>query len=195
MNEEILKQAMAVFNTPDKWNAFLELTYNRDTIKDRWHNALYRKIIELSNTIPDYEIWSINRVDNWGVTWYLNDFGGSSVVIHSWACFNIRIWIRGVSEDKRKKIYDLLKTDKFIPLFSCFDKIITRNSFPHEVPVEGHIPFNFQSNFEGDWARNTLKISWFAGNETENVARQILDRVNKFRTPEITELIFELNRV
>lgn len=45
MNEEILKQAMAVFNTHEKWNAFLELTYNRETIKDRWHNSLYRKIV------------------------------------------------------------------------------------------------------------------------------------------------------
>jgi hypothetical protein len=193
MNEEILAQAMALFDTPEKWNAFLELSYNRDLLRDRWYGCLLQKIIELSNITPNYELWGVIKIDNWGVSWYLNEFNWNSVVIHSWAGYNVRIWLR-VSEDKRKNIYELLNTDKFIPLFSCFDKIRTRNIFPNEFPIEGHISFDFQSNFEGDWTRNALKFSWYAGNETEKVANQILNKINRFRTPEITELLIELNK-
>lgn len=64
MNEKLLQQAMALFDTQDKWDAFLELCYTRDTICEKWRSALMEKLKQRFYSSPNMDKWQI-RNDKW----------------------------------------------------------------------------------------------------------------------------------
>ena len=46
MQKELTNQAMALFDSPEKWNAFLDLVSETEFIKKHWHSTLKRALLK-----------------------------------------------------------------------------------------------------------------------------------------------------
>ena len=81
--------------------------------------------------------------------------------------------------------------------------IISKDSKDTEVPLEGNVIFDFDEydifkSYYGDWKdkNNILSaFAWYAYNDTDNVARQIMEQVDKIRTPEMTDLFRKVDEL
>ena len=60
MNQELLKQAKALFDSPEKWNAFLELVWQKDEIRNQWFIKLREEANKKFSTEEFVEGWVFN---------------------------------------------------------------------------------------------------------------------------------------
>lgn len=191
MTEELLQQAMGLFDTAEKWNAFVELSYNKNEIANRWWKNLQRELVKQSCE-SGYSEWTFDIWNAWDIQWRLKKFQNTYIAVHSWAGFNYRLWIRNADEDRRNRIYTLLDTERFVMLKSM-PKLVNLNRASNEVVRDAHFQFDFSDSCDSNWSKMVEMFAWRAGNDTENMARQIMGQVNRFRTPEMTSLFEELN--
>lgn len=61
MNEKLLQQAMAMFDSQEKWDAFLELCYSKDTIRNKWREALKNRLKHLFGSTVDTDKWQFDK--------------------------------------------------------------------------------------------------------------------------------------
>jgi hypothetical protein len=187
MNEELLKQAMALFNTPEKWNAFRELVNIDDSIQQKWWKKLqqevYKRELETANPEWDIFIW-----DDWGdIRWYIKEWWRDSLCVH-FGGDDFRVYA-GFGDLDKDKIADLLNNEKFYALKLCFDRV--DGSDETTIGWEER-NFSFNTIYDGNIPNHQI-LSWYAGHETEKFADQIIAKVRKFQTPEITALFCEIN--
>lgn len=186
MNREFLKDAMDLFDTPEKWNSFIALSNKKNEINNEWYKKAKTGII--SHFINDsVEGWSYVNWNIWDYRWFLEDFGKESLCL--WMFSNrIGLWLNGNLFDS-KKATTLLSTEKYAPLLSVlrpdniFDndwKVFEVGNFSFDTVNDGH--------FESD------KLAWYAGNETEKYVEQVVEKVNRIRkNSELTQLLREIN--
>ncbi|MDR0834369.1 MAG: hypothetical protein LBN93_09360 [Candidatus Symbiothrix sp.] len=186
MNEELLSKAMALFDTPEKWNAFCELLNRRDDIQNRWWRKLQQEVYrrELTTNNPDWDIYIWN---NWDIRWYLKEFGQNSLCVHFWGdAFRVFLNYGNLDISKCK---ELLKDSKFDAIRNCFDRIDYSND---ETIGQADRNFSFGTIYDGKFP-DARTLSWYAGNRTEEFADQLIAKVWKFQTTEITALFKEIN--
>lgn len=102
----------------------------------------------------------------------------------------IGLWVNPNAFNSQK-ITDLLNTDAYSIIMSVLRpdvvfsgdwKLVEYGNFDFESPYNEH--------FDND------KLGWFAGNESEKFADQLLEKINKIRKNEtITRLFTDLNRI
>lgn len=188
MNQELIKQAMVMFDSPEKWNAFLELVGQKDAIRNQWQTKLKEEANKKFSTDESIDGWSFKSWGNWTMKWYQTKHGEDSIAIW-FEDGQISLWC----DSKIFRIEDIhkkLKTEEFKPLFDSFSRI--DNSFEEGYLVKEIRNFSFNSPFDTKF--DVDRLSWFAGNETENFLNQIVEKVNKFRKDEkINSLLDELN--
>ncbi|WP_312298156.1 hypothetical protein [Chryseobacterium sp.] len=186
MNREFLKQALNLFDTPEKWNSFLELSNKKNEINNEWYKKAKTEIIHYFINDPA-EGWSFVNWNTWDYRWFLEDFGKESFCL--WMFGNrIGLWLNG-NHFESAKATALLSTEKYSPLLSTlrpdsiFDndwKIFEAGNFFFDSVNDGHI--------END------KLAWYAGNKTEKFVEQVTEKVNRIRkSPELTQLLREIN--
>jgi hypothetical protein len=189
MNEELLLAAMRLFDTPEKWNAFCELMNKNGEIQNRWWRKLQTEVYQRESGKQNLD-WDIMIWGNWDIKWFIR---GSelisnqyrSLVIHFW-CDGFRVYYGGLDIDK---VNELLENPKFGIIKSCFDNI--EGSDSEKIGWE-YRNFSFGSVFDGKFP-DARSLSWYAGNETEKFADQLIQKVKKFQTQEITALFKEIN--
>ena len=198
MNNESLKLAMNLFDKYEKWDAFVELSTFKPEIRRRNLERLRSKINEYSISTETIK-WHV-LLNNEQYRWFLADSGQESMCIW-WDLNTLKLWCNpntlAVNEIK-----DLLTTPAFDPIVKCFDNIDSK-SFPTQNHFfEEKHRYTFSNGLT--YCSITIdrideeskdRLSWFAGNMTDEMARIIMDKVNRFRTPEITSLLMELNRI
>ena len=187
MNREFLNEAINLFDTSEKWDSFIELSNKRNEIKDTWYKSAKETINNffLNDTV---ENWSFH---SWGICdykWYLEDFGKDSLCI----CMQwnyIHLWVNPTIYN-HKKIEAFLNTEKYSTLLTFF-RIDEMFQHGWNLAVEtGN--FYFDSPYDGNFTDE--KLTWYAGNKTEEFVNQIAEKVNRIRkNPELTELLRELN--
>jgi len=189
MNRELLQQTASLFEkqkSPEKWNAYLELIAQKEQIKNLWFNKLKSELIKyFSTNIEDGWKWDENKMN-----WYLAEFGPQSLSIWLEGYTKFSLW---VNNDKfnNDEITELLQTEKYSELLSAFSRIDKRFEGGYQVIENGN--FSFGSEHDGEFAVDHL--AWYAGNETNNLATQIIDKVNKIRQDKtLTDLLAELCR-
>lgn len=194
MNEELLRKAMDIFDTPEKWNSFLELCksavgiigHQNTEIQGIWWRKLQNEVYsrELKNTNPDWEIYIWN---NWDIMWYLKEFSDKSICIHFYG-EKFRVFYDYGFLDINK-VNELVKDPKFDIIKNTFDKI---DGSDHQTIAWVHRNYSFGSIYDGNFP-NSQTLAWYAGNRTSDFADQIINDVRKLQTPEITALFREIN--
>lgn len=106
MNENLIKEAMAVFDTPEKWAAFCVLCDNRNEMLKVWLSELTDKLQKMLS--PEWVAKSIDveHHDNIAIKLHLKEYGDRALSI-VWYMNNPRIvlWI-----DSNKHNSDLAKS-------------------------------------------------------------------------------------
>lgn len=186
MNREFLNEAINLFDTPEKWNSFIELSNKRNDINNEWFKRA--KVVTINHFINDIvENWSFINWNTWDYRWFLEEFGKESFSI--WMFGNrIGLWVNGAEYDSIKAT-SLLRTERYSPLLSFLraDEI-----FQGDWKIAELGNFSFDSNSDGNI--ENVELAWYAGNKTEEFVNQIAEKVNRIRkNPELTELLRELN--
>jgi hypothetical protein len=194
MNQELIKQAQDLFDSYDKWNAFIELSNSRGKIREKYFEKLKLGLSKhFVNESRDN--WSFTIYSNEQYRWFITEFGKNSICL-LWRVNDLVLWCDPPFIDV-PKVIDLLNTPKFIPILNCFDFMDSvSTSYPHHFCEEKlRYKFNDESSYSGPDEENHEKLSWFAGNKTDEMILQIAEKVNRFRTTEITSLLIELNEI
>lgn len=187
MNEELLQKAMLLFDTPEKWNAFVELANNKDEIHNRWwkslQNAVYQH--ELRELNPD---WGITIWSDCDIKWFIKDNTDKFLVIQFTKEY-FRVFSNFGALDINK-VNELIKDPRFDCIRNAFDRIDGTN---HETLAWEYRNFSFGTIFDCKFPNSSI-LSWYAGNKTDEFADQLIRKVRKLQTPEITELFREINQ-
>lgn len=188
MNEELLRQTMDLFDKPEKWMAFWELHKKADDIRSRFWKRLQSEVYnrELKNANPDWDIYIWSPSIPWDIMWYIKGESNRSICVHFWGD-GFRVHSNYGDLDVTK-VSTLIKEPRFDILLSCFDRIDGRDE--KSIGMESG---NFRFGSESDGNFTSEQLAWYAGNKTEEFADQIIAKVRKFQTPEITALFKEIN--
>jgi len=189
MSKELLQQTAGLFElpkSPEKWNAYLELTAQKEQIKNLWLNKLKSELIRyFSTNIEEGWKWNENKMN-----WYLAEFGTESLAIWLENYTKFSLWVNN-DKFKNDEITELMQTEKYSTLLSAFSRIDKRFEGSYQVIENGN--FTFGSEHDGEFGIDHL--AWFAGNETENLSIQIIEKVDKIRKDKnLTKLLGDLCR-
>lgn len=193
MTPELLTQATNIFDSYDKWNAFIELSNVRNLIKDRYFEEL--KLGLSKHFINDVrQDWLFRPDHQYQYRWYLKDYGAESICILM-NINHIYLWCNPQLFDANL-IKEYLNSPEYLSIFSCFDFTDTLSSpnLHHFCEERHRFNFNDSTSYPTNNEINHDKLSWFAGNKTEEMVQQIAVKINRFRTPEISKLLLELNQ-
>ena len=80
----IEEQTAKIFDTPEKWEAYLDLVSHKERIIQMWNNRLSEKIKQHYSN-EDSQEWGFHVEDNNDFRWYLKEFGYNSLLL----CFEI----------------------------------------------------------------------------------------------------------
>ena len=189
MSKELLQQTASLFEkpkSPEKWNAYLELTLLKEQIKNLWLNKLKSELIKyFSTNIIDGWEWDENKMN-----WYLAEFGPESLAIWLEGYTKFSLWVND-AYFKNDEIKKFLQKGKHSALLSAFSRIDTRFDGSYQVVENGN--FTFGSEHDGEFEIDHL--AWYAGNDTECLSMQIIEKVNKIRQDKnLTSLLADLCR-
>lgn len=193
MQKELLIQALNLFDSSDKWNAFVEMANQKETMKWHYFHKLKQPLLKYFNENPVSgwlcESWGDPNFD---LRWYLKDFGKGSLALAIGWRFEFHLHLEDTIAFDTNRVTELLKAEYSILLsaFERVDRMYERNTKAMECRNYG-----FGSPYDFNFDNSQLdKLAWFAGNETEKFAEQIIKKVEKFRRNEqLTKMIYELN--
>ncbi len=183
----LIEQVQDFFSTKQEWETFLELNRNKDLIRNNWFLKLKNKI----NAIPLPDGWGTISWGYWDYRWFIKDYGSESLCL--WLAGNsLRIWAnRNVLDSK--KVYDLLLDSRYSLIKSAFDEIYEIYDSNNEIRFEERGNFSF----DGEPASGNIdidKMAWYANYKTNELAEQIIIKVNKFITNQnITKMFREID--
>ena len=187
MNEELIQKAMAMFNTPEKWVAFTDLVDKQNVFQERWWKNLqaevYQRETQTGNPDWDIKIWG-----NWDIKWFIRGENENSLAIHFWADF-FRIFSNYGFLDT-EKVNKLIEDQRFNIIKTSFDRIDGSDWATIGWEIRN---FSFGTDYDGKFPHHRI-LSWYAGNRTKEFADQLIAKVRKFQTPEITALFKEINK-
>jgi hypothetical protein len=190
MQNEELRQAITLFDTPEKWTAFIDLSNQKDRLK----RMMTRTAIVRANHyfLQEHPVpgWSFQQLgaEDFGMIWYLTAFGEYSIcLVLAWDgvfVLEVRGGANSVEETTR-----LLKDSKFSALMNCFERV---DSWWDERFM-GREKFNFHFDSPSDGHFGPFRLAWYAHFETERFIEQLGAKVARFQLPEMTALLTELN--
>ena len=126
--QKYLEQAKEIFNSFEKWNAFLELYKIKDQLRGLWFQELEDAVCRKVNCIPDLKNkWSFRKdqINSYG--WYINEHGEDSLLV----CFDYNqfcIYIDGEEYD-RVGIIEKYRKTKLFNLYFNDNEIITNSKY------------------------------------------------------------------
>ncbi|MCL2074117.1 MAG: hypothetical protein FWH18_09355 [Marinilabiliaceae bacterium] len=174
-------------DTPEKWDTFNRLAFSHNEIIDIWWTKLHNEIVnrEQKNEISDWEVVSSENI----IIWHIKGESkhSLSVQLRAQGFVYLRVYYGDVclSASKVEKIckstVDAIK--------SCFDRLDES-----EDNTIGRENGNFSFGCENDGHfPDIASLAWYAGNRTKEFADQIIAKVRKFQTPEMTAIFKEIN--
>jgi len=195
MQPELQFQALKLFDTSEKWNSFLELVSAKDDLVYLSFKQLKQPIVKYfnDNQIKGWicEPWGDKNVD---LRWYLEEFGINSLGLTLAWRFEFHLYLNDTTKFDTKKMNDLLKTSEFSALTSAFNRIPDK-MYEDQTKAMEYRNYSFGSPFDEYFDNYHVDhLSWYAMNKTEDFANQIIQKVEKFRSPELTEMLYKLNK-
>ncbi len=186
MPNDLLFKAVTLFEEQDKWDAFIELSSYVENIKNIWKDRLSNRLEEYFTKEGKMDGWNFNKD---GMVWYLNDYGQDSFGIWWEHLYQLSFWANPSHYDI-EKIKSLLESTKYSPLLNVFDGVVKKFNGNYLLSEFGN--FSFGSIYDNNFGFEHLNtLAWYAGNETEEFANQIIKKVDSIRK-EHFEIITEL---
>jgi hypothetical protein len=170
MNQELLKQSIAIFDTQDKWDALFEIHNQSPNIINYWLTIGGRALRE---SFADDSVWGCEK---WGnetdIRWYLKEFGKESVGIgFGWPEIGLHLHLIDSPTYGYGRAAELLGSPVFKPLLELFE--LQR---PHRYASEGGLAYNTTINpFSGaaDTQVRKRELAWLAAHKTEDYVRKM----------------------
>jgi len=193
MQKELLNQAIEIFETYEKWNAFIELTNQKESMKWHFFKKLKQPLLTYFNNNPVSgwicEPWGNHDYD---LRWYLKDFGKNSIALAIGWTFHFVLHIEDTTGFDTKKIDDLLRSE-YSMILSSFDRV--DRQFEHQLKVVEVRNYSFNCPYDTNFDNTQLdNLAWFAGYETESFVKQIIKKVERFRQDvDLTNMLYNLN--
>jgi hypothetical protein len=194
MQKELLHQTVGIFDTSEKWNAYIELANQKENIKNYYFQKLKHPLLNYfyKNPVDGWvcESWGNTLYD---VRWYLKDFGKSSLSLAIGWMFEFHMHIEDITAFDTMKINDLLRGEYSL-LLSAFDRI--DRSFENNTKAMEYRNYSFGSPYDSNFDNAHLdRLAWFAGNHTDEFVSQIIKKVEQFRqNSELTKMLYEVNQ-
>ena len=123
MHQEEIRQAVNLFDTAEKWNAFLALSAQKENLRNEMQRPAYECIKNhyylKSNNAPG---WSYRTLSPLGLSmsWYLEEFKENSIcLVLGW---NGQLVLEARGGDQYNQVAEagrLLKNEKFSALYTC----------------------------------------------------------------------------
>ncbi|WBO85240.1 hypothetical protein [Hymenobacter yonginensis] len=194
MQTEEINQAVQLFDTPEKWSAFLALADQKEVLRQAMYRTAFVRIS--SHFLKDHQVegWSFKPLDSseLAMVWYLTQYGEFSIcLVMAWKgefVLEVRGGDRNYKVDEAAR---LLADSRFNTLLSCFERIdkgVEREYLAREK-------FNFSFGSPSDTRFGPFRLAWYAQFETEKLLEQIITKVSRFQTPEMTALLGDFNRM
>lgn len=191
MSTEILKQSSKIFDSFEKWNAFIELKANADLIKADWLKCFFSEARQCNGFVPPEfaEMWKYENRGNREIIWRLNGAGPSSLGLG----FNLTIPRFGLFflEGDRNKIQDhdkvlkcLDQKEEYNELKTLVESADVRNDWWPRAK-DRYIVIN-ETTLTGE------QLAWCCRHRLNDVVNPIKERLEAaFRQ---TELFIKLNQ-
>ena len=194
MNQDLLNQAIQLFDTDEKWNSFLELSYNKETIKNNLWKYFQSSMNENFAKHDLVDGWSFCSDSPKQYRWFLTEFGKEScgILMDEGKNVSLRAHPDNINLEL---VRSMLSTEKFSVLFNFLERIDLIGTVGHWEFIRESGNFIFGSSFDKNFP-NDDRLTWFAGNRTADFVDQISEKVNRIRKDEsMTFLLQELNKV
>jgi hypothetical protein len=179
MENELIEHAVKFFETPEKWNAFLEMVQQKDKIKEYMYKKLEDRIYQHFKQ-KQYNGLEFDKSGNhfiWG-----------------FECADKTIWLElhqenlkfCVNNGSHEGYIEKLKSAEY----SFFCSYTNLNEvFDDKIDMQDNnwSFVDFISELDGD------HLAWYAENKTNEFLNQIKEKIDRFATPEIQNLIKDLH--
>lgn len=188
MNQELVDKAQALFDSAEKWNAFMELHSAKDDIKFFWFKKMRIALTEYFYTTGRMSRWSSRGWDTWDMCWYVQEIGEDFMSLWFRDGNRLMLWVKPEKYNVAK-VTELLKSEKYAELISQLR--------PDESFLGGNIISEI-GNFEFGTAPHNgnfgvTHLSWHAGHDIKGFTDQLEEKVNRYRKSEkLTDLIIQL---
>lgn len=187
MNKELIESAQAIFDSVEKWNAFMELHSAKDEIRALWFRKFRTKMTEHFYTNDVVPGWSSRGWGDWDMIWHVEKLGEEFMSLWFRDGNRLGFWVNG-NQFNVQAVGARLKTPKYAELTSG---LRPDESFSNSFIFFETGNFHFNSPFDGSFGATHL--SWYAGHEPDELIRQIAEKVNYYRKSEkLTNLLIEL---
>ena len=192
MQNQDIAQAVALFDTSDKWNAFLDLCDQRDRIRNAMWKKLVRQGSQAFQKQPEgWKFESLNPEEP-SFIWYLSEYGSKSIcIVFGWQGQFYMELRNGPSSEKIDEINQLLVSMQFQAIQKGFSRI--DEYWKGIWPFNERYNFSFETPWDEDFHPNQL--AWYAHFQTTDFIEQIEAKIAKFQTTEMTQVLSELNRL
>lgn len=184
MHEKLLQQAMEMFDSQEKWDAFLELCNNvKGNIINRWLNALKDEIKRLYGL-------SLTTTNKW------------EIIDDKWSW--IRIYTRPLSDDMDFRINLENRTGYLFLNLNKYDMMTARQMILNNSKLMSLLEgFEYNNTLWGvvlikPFAKDISSHSWESscyiwGHDTERVAKVLFETyIQPFMTDEIADFIVKV---
>lgn len=181
MNEKLLQQAMAMFDSQEKWDAFLELWNLRSPICEKWKWGLINRLRHLFGSTIDTNKWQFNQFND-GVRIYPKELGLDHMEVR------IKINERMGSLWINPNIYDSVKVRQMIQNHHIVMPLLKGFEYNNDWDI-------WSKPFDNDICASTLDSSCYIwGHDTERVAKVLFETyIKPFMTDEIADFFVKVS--
>jgi len=194
MSQEVFAQAEIFFEKKEEWYSFVNLSDFKDRIAWNWFKNCKQELNKRFQIeeLEETNNWLYHSWGNFEFKWYLKDFGQDSLCLYL-QNYQFFLWANG-NLFNVEEITKLLQQKKYSSIVSAFERH-DDIFLPHQwekVVERGN--FVFGDEYDGNF--DNLRLSWYANYKPNDLADQIVRKVNRFRNnDEITSLLIEINKL
>ena len=200
MSSYVTERVQDFFKDKNEWESFLQLDKHKDDIINDWFLKLKSKVIELANKSKPDDWGFITLSWHWDFRWFVKKYGENSLSLWQRGRgdgtdnYCLTIWANS-NHFEKEKIFNLLQDSKYSLIQSTFDSIDEVCDISDECRFVEYGDYLFDDKSStGRVDSDTL--AWYANYKTDELAKQIVENVNKFiKNPEITRMFCEINEI
>lgn len=192
MNEQFLTETFNLFDSPEKWNVFLELANQKERLKALAYSKLKHKLLETirkdSEIVKDWSVEDGGLNIYWKL-WIPDNEGDEGIIYLELNNFNKIGLLINAKEGDIDKLNEYLKQEEYSELKILVDRVDEEIYGWWVFSESGN--FHFDSPYDGKFTIDSL--AWYAWNDTDRLAKQIIDKFARIvRDPKMTGLVKEL---